>query len=277
MDCHEAQELIAPYGDGELVGQERAIVEEHLAGCNQCRSALQAFRQLSGHIRQAGEFEMPIGLEARIGSAIEADRVRSPGGEEGMTSPFDKVLAGLKQRWPLALSHAGALALGGALAVAAIIVPQEERMVSEQMAQSVLTAHVRDLMSEEFPKVASSDSHTVKPWFAGKLDYSPPVLDLKSSGFPLVSGRIDYLRGRPVAGLEYAGGRHKISLYVLPARDASAVQATDESLNGYNVIGWQQAGFNYWAVSDMNASALRKFTQLLRLHLGSLGNAAEPR
>ncbi len=134
-------------------------------------------------------------------------------------------------------------------------------------ADAVLASHVRSLLAEHLTDVASTDRHTVKPWFAGKLDYAPPVVDLAPQGFPLVGGRLDYIGGRRVAGLVYRHGPHAINLFVWPASgesspsDSSTVRITD---HGYTLAHWTTGGMTFWAVSDVDPGALATFVRLLR-------------
>jgi anti-sigma factor RsiW len=115
--------------------------------------------------------------------------------------------------------------------------------------------------------VPSSENHTVKPWFAGKLDFSPPVVDLGAEGFPLVGGRLDYAAGRPVAALVYRRGKHLINLFVWPSASAHESAEAAGSRQGYNLLFWTRGQTTFWAISDVNAAELRRFAGLVRARL----------
>jgi len=163
------------------------------------------------------------------------------------------------------------LNLGGALAVVVAVAWSVGLYMmlpaaGDRLTDEVVSSHVRSLLSDHLVDVASSDQHTVKPWFNGKLDFAPLVRDLTADGFPLVGGRIDYLDHRPAAALVYRSRAHPINVFVLPApgsapRDASA---TTRSHQGYNIVNWTRDGIAFWAVSDADAAGLVKLAELLK-------------
>jgi len=134
---------------------------------------------------------------------------------------------------------------------------------NDLVAQGVLSDHIRSLMGEHLLDVPSTDQHTVKPWFNGKLDFSPEVKDFAAEGFPLVGGRLDYLMNRNVAALVYRRRQHVINLFTWPS-DSPAVVEDHFSRNGYNVVRWTHGGMTYWAVSDLNLNELEQFRDLYR-------------
>ena len=134
---------------------------------------------------------------------------------------------------------------------------------NDRVAEEIVSGHVRALMANHLTDVASSDRHTVKPWFNSKIDFSPRVIDLAAQGFPLIGGRLDYVANRAAAALVYRHDRHVINLFIWPAPADQSSDAKALERNGYNIVHWATAGMEYWAVSDLNSMDLKKFSAMV--------------
>jgi anti-sigma factor RsiW len=250
MTCDQpASRLLEAYLDGELDLVRSLEMERHLSECELCAAALRNHRALRSVLTEASLYnEAPKGLE---------DRVRS---ELRKASKDSKSAALGGWRWR---AVAASLPIMATLAWALVAIPRAPSG-DEVVNQEVVSAHVRSLMAEHLTDVASSDRHTVKPWFNGKLDFSPEVNDLATDGYPLVGGRLDYIGGRGVVALVYRRGNHPINVFIWPEPDARDGGDGESSLRGYNVIRWRRSGMRYWAVSDLNLPELRELTRDLQ-------------
>jgi anti-sigma factor RsiW len=253
MNCQDSQHLLNGYLDRELDLVHCLEMESHLAGCPSCARAYQSQQTL----RQSFEkgdlyFHAPASLATAVRSRLAMTR----------TPDKDKGHWGWSWRWAAAAGMV-ALTLAGIVWVSVA----SRRSERELLAQDAVSAHIRSLMANHLTDVTSTDQHTVKPWFAGKLDFSPPVIDLALEGFPLEGGRLDYFAGRPVAALVYSRRKHLINLFALPSEKHPASSSQPSAQRGFNFIHWAQGGMEWWAVSDLNADELAQFTQLIRAHL----------
>ena len=253
MDCTQARQLRHAYLDGEVDPGEIPALEEHLRGCADCAALLRAERELSAAIkREVPRLEAPDLLRARIGRELAQ---REASGRRL------RELRLLGVGWnPVAIAASLMLAVFASSAVTNSVMSgaQEDRV-----AQEVVASHIRSLMADHLTDVKSSDQHTVKPWFNGKLDLSPPVVDLAAAGFPLIGGRLDYLDRRPVAALVYGHQKHVINVLVsAEAKHDAAPTAMVE--HGYNVLNFARGGMTYWIVSDLNPTELRDFAAKLK-------------
>jgi anti-sigma factor RsiW len=131
----------------------------------------------------------------------------------------------------------------------------------QRLTQEIVSGNIRSLMANHMLDVVSTDQHTVKPWFNGKLDFSPPVKDLAAQEFPLIGGRLDYIGGRSVAALVFHRNKHVINLFIWPVNEKDSNPAVDASIQGYNVIHWSEADMTFWAASDLNEKELMEFAQ----------------
>jgi anti-sigma factor RsiW len=250
VNCKEAQNLLHAYGDGELDLVRSLDVEQHIRQCEGCLQEHRSLQALGTAIRsEAPRFDAPPRLRKRLRAALrEADRA-------------DRVPR--RVSWRLAPAFAAAALVAVLVWVAAprFTPPAAGGIV----AQEVLASHLRSLqVAGHLADVISTDQHTVKPWFNGKLDFSPPVQDFAPAGFPLAGGRLDYLDGRPVAALVYYRHKHPINVFIWPSRAGEAPAPTRLTERGYHLLHWNQGGMTFWAVSDLNTAELQQFEALLR-------------
>jgi anti-sigma factor RsiW len=246
MTCDEARPLLNARMDGELDAVLRAAVDAHVKTCVFCTEDAQTLEKVTAAIRaEISRNPAPPHLRDNIRFALRgADYVerKEPSG-----------------RWKPWVVAAAAAVLVAALGSAPFLV--NARNHRQALAQELLSAHERALVGREVD-VISTDRHTVKPWFNGKVPFSPPVADLADQGFPLEGGRVDYAGGRPVAALVYRRRLHRIDVFIWPAGDATP-PARFES-NGYHEIFWQKNGFAFTCVSDLNGAELASFATLLQ-------------
>ena len=253
MICKEAHRLIHPYLDGELDLVRSLEIEAHLKDCQTCAQAYTELRSLHSAVSDAAlRFEPPAALRNRVRSAV---RDESPD-ESGATNRSSR----LSWRWMIPAMSFAVLVILAVSLLALLGRPS----TSDLMAQEIVSSHVRSLMEKHLTDVPSSDQHTVKPWFDGRLDFSPPVKDLAPAGFSLVGGRLDYIGNRPVAALVYQHRQHYINVFVWPSTGASDTSGRVLVRQGYNLINWTNSGMNYWATSDLNLADLQQFVQLLQ-------------
>lgn len=249
MRCDDMQELISPYLDGELGLVTSLEVERHLQDCRICSPEYENHRSLRAALRSDDlYFKPPARFAKRVQSAVRQE------------SKSQTNAPRFSWRW---LSIAGATAvllIVGALASKLI----STRSANDALTQEVIASHIRSLMASHLTDVPSSDQHTVKPWFNGKLDFSPPVKDLAGEGFPLIGGRLDYLNNQPVAAVVYQHRQHFINVFVWPLTEERSDDHREWSRQGYNLMQWSQTGMSYWAVSDLNRAELQEFVALLK-------------
>jgi anti-sigma factor RsiW len=209
--------------------------------------------ELSGAIKAfATRYEAPPLLRERVTTALRAAEPRQPALSHGRS----------RAPWWQWASMGAVFASGVATAwtLTWFLAAQGE---ADRLSDEVVADHVRSLMVAHVTDVASSNQHTVKPWFSGKLDFTPPVRDLSPEGFPLVGGRLDYLDRRSVAALVYRRRLHTINLFVWPCNDTTTPIIKRLTQRGYNIVNWCDSGMQFWAVSDLNAGELQTFAQLL--------------
>jgi anti-sigma factor (TIGR02949 family) len=250
MEHREVIDRLSPFLDDELDPVASRELERHLESCPPCRAAFERRRKLSESLRGELEYHRaPDLLRERVMRDLRAARPRDVAPARRAVQPW---------RW---LSAAAAVfVVAGGTWIAAM---QLGGRGDDAIAREVVSGHIRSLMASHLADVASTDQHTVKPWFAGKLDFSPPVTDFAAAEYPLTGGRLDYLQGHPVAALVYMHRKHVINVFVWPmagTRDQLTPPVTER---GYHVIHAAHAGMAYWVVSDLNAQELAAFARLL--------------
>ena len=241
MKCEEAEVLLHALLDDELDAGHARDVETHVAGCRRCAAQLRDYRDMRGALAGANlRFEAPEDLRRRIDARLP------------------RPAAARTDRRTLLKGFAFGTALSSVIAASLVIAvmrtDQDTRIASE-----VVSAHLRSLQAEHLTDVLSSDQHTVKPWFNGRLDVAPPVVDLTAQGFTLIGGRLDYIDGKAVAALVYRRRIHVINLFIAQASGSERHTAALETVQGFNIRRWSDQGFTLWAISDLNADELEDF------------------
>ena len=241
MTCDEAEILLHALIDGELDAGHAREVEDHVAGCPRCAAALRDYREMSKAVAGADlRYKAPLELRRRIEASLPQAKVPSR----------RAVLRGFAMG-----SAVSAIAATGLVAIV-LRHDDESRITSE-----IVSAHLRSLQAGHLTDVLSTDQHTVKPWFNGRLDVAPPVIDLTAQGFTLIGGRLDYVDARPVGAIVYRRRLHVINLFVAQTASTEARAARAETFQGFNIRSWSEGGLNYWAVSDIAADELAEFSE----------------
>jgi anti-sigma factor RsiW len=238
MTCHETRAFLNAWLDDELDVSGALSLEQHMADCADCQRAREQAEALRAALRQPElRYQPAPDFTRRLHQSLQ-DATPRPRPVYAMWLAAAAVLVVLL----------GGLYLG-------------RQSGQNSIAAQVLASHIRSLQVGHLTDVLSSDHHTVKPWFQGKLDFSPPVPDPPSADWTLVGGRLDYLDSRPVAALVYARGRHTVNVFVWPADGGSAHPAT---VQGYNILHFTRHGMTWWVVSDLNLPELSAFAQGLK-------------
>jgi anti-sigma factor RsiW len=242
MTCDEAEILLHALADGELDAGHAHEVEAHVATCPRCTAELAAVRQMHDAIASADlKFTAPPLLRRRIEAALpQPQRPSAP------TRRF--VLRGFAMG-----SAVSALAATG---LVAIVLSKDDQ---QRIEAEIVSAHLRSLQAGHLTDVISTDQHTVKPWFNGKLDVSPPVIDLTAQGFTLIGGRLDYVDARAIGAVVYKRRQHVINLFVAQTSDTTQHTAKMDTIQGFNIRRWGERGLKFWAVSDIGADELNEF------------------
>jgi len=246
MTCDDAEILLHALIDGELDAGHARAVEQHVAGCPRCARELRAYRDMRGALAgTALRPRAPAGLAKRIDAALPPARRNA-----------------MNRR--LVLKGAGFGAAASALAAASLLFAVVRSDRDARVLDEAVSAHLRSLQAEHLTDVPSSDQHTVKPWFNGRLDLAPPVVDLTAQGFTLIGGRLDYIDGKAVAALVYRRRKHVINLFVGEALGPAAPTPRADVAHGFNVRRWTEKGLTLLAISDINGEELQEFSDKFR-------------
>jgi anti-sigma factor RsiW len=240
MTCEEARILVHALADGELDAGHAREVEAHVAQCVACAAELAAARVMKERLRAAPlGFAVPASLTAKI------DRV--------VPTPLPVT----NRRALLKGFAAGGIASALAAASVGLVILRETQ--GDRILGEAISAHLRSLQADHLTDVLSTDQHTVKPWFNGRIDLAPPVIDLTAQGFTLIGGRLDYIDGKPAAALVYRRRIHVINLFVAQGLGEAPSTPKLTMMQGFNLLRWNENGLNMLAVSDLNRDELEEF------------------
>ncbi|PLQ02487.1 anti-sigma factor family protein [Cupriavidus pauculus] len=257
MDCNEARHLLQATADGEVGAADSVRLERHLEDCDGCVDALSHLQALRRATRRGATYHRaPAELRARILDALPAPA------DDALADPSSDAPAGWRRWFTWSPPVNAALAAVTAAAVGLSLFQYNTQPTPDDLlASSIVASHVRGLISNRASDVVSTDQHTVKPWFNGRIDYAPDVRDLASAGFPLVGGRVDFVDGQRVAVLVYQRRQHPVDVFVIPGTGAGVGERVRQ---GYQLESWTAGGMRYVAITDASAGDLRKFVQAWR-------------
>ena len=249
MNCRDAEPLLHARLDDELDVAGAIDVDRHLSECRTCAAQYAALRNLKQEIAAAQPaYALPPMLEGKLASRF--------------VSQGPLLVRLWSKPWQSAVALVGAVACMAALVVLLLLPTMRTTNGTSAIAAEILDSHLRALQSGHLFDVESSDQHTVKPWFQGKTDFSPPVPDLTNDGFTLVGGRFEVIHQQPAAAIVYKRRQHFISLYVSPSLGEEA-KPTLLDLGGYHLLHWSRDNISFWAVSDVASADLRDFSSLI--------------
>jgi anti-sigma factor RsiW len=241
MTCAEARPLLHAHVDGELDLVRSLEVERHIQTCAACAAGEKSLRALRAALRDGDlACRAPNALRQKVRGIAPAPR-------------------GTGWQWPWKWIAIGATAF----AALTLVLRPAGNSENDRLMDEAVAGHIRSLMAGHLTDVASSDQHTVKPWFDGRVDFAPDVKDFAAQEFPLIGGRLDYLDGHPVAALIYRHNKHVINVFVWPVAKAGEVEVRTENLRGYNVITRDANRLHYCLVSDLNDKELGELADLL--------------
>jgi anti-sigma factor (TIGR02949 family) len=246
VNCNLTQDVLHGYLDGELDAAGAAEFERHLEGCNVCMAELEAQEALRASLKRAQLYEKaPTGLPKKFQAPTKVMEIseKRPGGEAW--------------RWLGVAAALILLAYGTWRMAPGFVADGRETRLSAELVDE----HIRSLQPGHLNDVVSTDRHTVKPWFDGKLDFAPDVRDFAEQGFPLQGGRLEVVEGRSVAALVYGRRKHTINLFLWPST-ARGSEVESGARQGYNWVHWNNGNFEMWAISDVNSGDLQELRKL---------------
>jgi anti-sigma factor RsiW len=254
MTCAETKILLHALLDGELDAGHARNVETHLEGCPRCAAQFRAHREMQQAMSAAQlRYTAPMSLRRRIEMMLPSSAPRRTSSRRSLLKGF-------------VMGTALSTALAASLVIAVIRTDPDQRVLGD-----VMSAHVRSLQGDHLTDVQTSDQHMVKPWFNGKLDIAPPVVDLTAQGFTLLGGRLDYIDGKAVASIVYRRRTHVINLFVAQGAASERHGAKLDTMQGFNIRRWSAQGLEFFAISDLNAEELQEFVDKFEAALHSAG------
>ena len=261
MNCAECEILLHALIDGELDAGHAREVEAHMTSCTACSEKLQAFRSMRSAMAAAELKEpAPAALRSRIEAALP-----QPSAQIFAPRQFSRrvFFGGFASGAVISTAIAASLFL-------AVFSNDREQIVADE----IVSAHIRSLQAGHLMDVETSDRHTVKPWFNGKVDVAPPVIDLTAEGFTLLGGRLDYIDREPVASIVYQRRKHVINLFIAQRLGGGRAGVKSEMIQGYNVRHWSQNGLDFWAVGDIAPPELDEFVEKISTASGGASGPA---
>ena len=247
--CNDLETEASAFLDAALAPHRQHEVEQHIATCPSCLHLIEDYRQIGGALKRDAYQRVPMGLTEILRADIAREAAMSP--RRAPAPP-----------WLDYARYAASIVIVAAISTWAGWLASERAHKRSDSELGALSAHMRSLLQETPTQVASSDRHTVRPWFAGRLEFAPTVQDLAAQGFPLQGARLDVIGDKRAAALVYKRRLHVINVFVWPADGAPESGPRSSSQKGYNLLAWTRAGMQYMAVSDLNAAELKELQAL---------------
>jgi anti-sigma factor RsiW len=258
MRCDQAREHLGTLLDGELPASEARAISLHAQDCADCARYRDDLKSLRGLLMLERE-PAPVSLAHRVRAALADEGALSSDDARG-NAGWRRFTTRIGQAWLARARRAAAILIVCAASVAVTWWWVRAHDAYEALARDVLAAHIRSLLQDNTVQVAALDTHTVKPWFAGRLEFTPVVKDLSAEGFQLVGGRLDFVSGQRVAAIVYRRRLHQVNVFIWPGSDT---RLSSVKINGYNLVSWSRSGMTLWAASDLNEAELRELQSLL--------------